>query len=90
MFCLHAFGFLVGYAAGKGVLNDEIAARTVAIEVGMQNSGLGVVLARGNFANPAVAIPSAIATVFHSLIGSLAAAWWRPFGAEICRTAIAT
>ena len=77
VFCLHAFGFLVGYAAGKGVLNDEIAARTVAIEVGMQNSGLGVVLARGNFANPAVAIPSAIATVFHSLIGSLAAAWWR-------------
>ena len=77
VFCLHSFGFLVGYAAGKGVLGHEIAARTVAIEVGMQNSGLGVVLARGNFANPAVAIPSAISTVFHSLIGSLAAAWWR-------------
>ena len=77
VFCLHAFGFLVGYAAGKGLLDHEIAARTVAIEVGMQNSGLGVVLARGNFANPAVAVPSAISTVFHSLIGSLVAAWWR-------------
>ena len=77
VFGLHAFGFLFGYLAGKMVLGRETAARTVAIEVGMQNSGLGVVLARGNFANPLVAIPSAIATVAHSLIGSLVAAWWR-------------
>ncbi len=76
VFGLHAFGFLFGYLAGKAMLGRETAARTVAIEVGMQNSGLGVVLARGNFANPLVAIPSAISTVFHSLIGSLAAAWW--------------
>ena len=77
VFCLHFFGFLVGYAAGKGLLGREIAARTVSIEVGMQNSGLGVVLARQNFASPLVAIPSAISSVFHSLIGSLVAAWWR-------------
>ncbi|HJN45041.1 MAG: bile acid:sodium symporter family protein [Vicinamibacterales bacterium] len=77
VFGLHAFGFLFGYLAGKAVLGRETAARTVAIEVGMQNSGLGVVLARGNFANPLVAIPSAISTVAHSLIGSLVAAWWR-------------
>lgn len=76
VFGLHLFGFLFGYLAGKAVLGQENAARTVAIEVGMQNSGLGVVLARGNFANPLVAIPSAISTVAHSLIGSLAAAWW--------------
>ena len=77
VFSLHFFGFLVGYVAGKGLLGREIAARTVSIEVGMQNSGLGVVLARQNFANPLVAIPSAISSVFHSLIGSLVAAWWR-------------
>lgn len=77
VFGLHACGFLFGYLAGRAVLGRETAARTVAIEVGMQNSGLGVVLARGNFANPLVAIPSAIATVAHSLIGSLVAAWWR-------------
>ena len=76
VFGLHAFGFLFGYLAGKAILGRETAARTVAIEVGMQNSGLGVVLARGNFTNPLVAIPSAISTVFHSLIGSLAAGWW--------------
>ena len=76
VFGLHLLGFLFGYLAGKATLGHETAARTVAIEVGMQNSGLGVVLARGNFANPLVAIPSAISTVAHSLIGSLAAAWW--------------
>jgi len=43
----------------------------------MQNSGLGVVLARQNFADPVTAIPSAISSVFHSLIASLLAAHWR-------------
>jgi BASS family bile acid:Na+ symporter len=77
VFSLHFFGFLFGYLAGKGFLGREIAARTVSIEVGMQNSGLGVVLARQNFASPLVAIPSAISSLLHSLIGSLVAAWWR-------------
>ena len=74
---LHTLGFLVGYAAGKSVLKHEVAARTVSIEVGMQNTGLGVVLAQQNFADPLVAIPSAIASVFHSVVGSLVAARWR-------------
>ena len=77
MVCLHAGGFVLGYAAGRLWLGREQASRTVAIEVGMQNSGLGVVLAQQNFANPLVAIPSAISTVFHSLVGSAAAAFWR-------------
>ena len=36
----------------------------------MQNSGLGVVLAQQNFTSPLVALPCAISSVFHSLIGS--------------------
>ena len=75
--CLHAGGFVLGYAAGKIWLSNEQAARTVAIEVGMQNSGLGVVLAQQNFTNPLTAIPSAISAVLHSLVGSVAAALWR-------------
>ena len=77
VFTLHIGGFVLGYAAGRLILGQERAARTVSIEVGMQNSGLGVVLARQNFASPLVAIPCAISAVFHSLIGSLAAAVWR-------------
>ena len=37
----------------------------------MQNSGLGVVLARENFSSPLVAIPSALSSLIHSLLGSL-------------------
>jgi len=77
VFSLHTLGFLLGYVFSRLILKKEVPARTVAIEVGMQNSGLGVVLARNNFVNPLVAIPSAISSVFHSLIGSVLAAFWR-------------
>lgn len=75
--CLHAGGFLLGFVATRLLLRDETVARTVSIEVGMQNSGLGVVLARQNFASPLTALPSAISAVCHSLVGSLVAAFWR-------------
>lgn len=77
IFSLHSLGFLLGYGIGKFVTRNDIAARTISIEVGMQNSGLGVVLARQNFPNPLTAIPSAISSVFHSVIASALAAWWR-------------
>jgi BASS family bile acid:Na+ symporter len=74
---LHAGGFLLGYAAARLGGADLRSARTISIEVGMQNSGLGVVLARQNFADPLVAIPCAISSLFHSLIASALAAVWR-------------
>lgn len=74
---LHAGGFLIGYALARVAGADLVTARTISIEVGMQNSGLGVVLARQNFADPLVAIPSAISSLFHSLIASGLAARWR-------------
>jgi BASS family bile acid:Na+ symporter len=77
VFSLHTLGFIFGYVFSKLLSKDEIASRTISIEVGMQNSGLGVVLARANFANPLVATPSAISSLFHSLIASLLAAIWR-------------
>ena len=75
--CLHAGGFVLGYGVARAWIGREQAARTAAIEVGMQNSGLGVVLAQQNFANPLVAIPSAMSAVMHSVVGSFAAAIWR-------------
>ena len=36
----------------------------------MQNSGLGVVLSRENFTSPLVAIPAALSSLVHSLLGS--------------------
>jgi BASS family bile acid:Na+ symporter len=77
VFALHTGGFLLGYILSRAIRADVITSRTVSIEVGMQNSGLGVVLARQNFADPLVAIPSAISSLFHSLIASVLAAIWR-------------
>lgn len=77
VFGLHAGGFLLGYLAARVLRFDLTAARTVSIEVGMQNSGLGVVLARKHFADPLTAVPCAISSVFHSVIGSMLAGWWR-------------
>jgi bile acid:Na+ symporter, BASS family len=77
VFTLHAGGFVLGYAASRLLRAEIEAARTISIEVGMQNSGLGVVLATQNFANPLVAIPSAISSLFHSLIASALAGLWR-------------
>ena len=77
VFLLHTTGFVFGYAIGRLFIRDIPSARTISIEVGMQNSGLGVVLARQNFMDPLVAIPSAISSLFHSLIASVLAGVWR-------------
>lgn len=77
VFGLHAGGFLLGYIVSRVLRFDIPVARTVSIEVGMQNSGLGVVLARKHFADPLTAVPCAISSVFHSVIGSILAGWWR-------------
>lgn len=73
---VHALGFLLGYVCSGWIAGDEGVARTTSIEVGMQNSGLGAVLAQGHFANPLTAIPSALSAITHCIIGSALAAWW--------------
>jgi BASS family bile acid:Na+ symporter len=75
---LHGGGFALGYALSRVLRFDRRTARTVSLETGMQNSGLGAVLAKTRFAaDPLTAVPSALSSVCHSLLGSLLAAWWR-------------
>jgi len=75
---LHIGGFGLGYLMARIFKLPELSCRTVSIEVGMQNSGLGAVLARSTFPQMALApVPSAISASFHSIIGSILAAWWR-------------
>ena len=75
---LHAVGFGLGYIAARLAGHPAVAARTISIEVGMQNSGLGVVLAKRHFpAEPLTAVPCAISAVTHSVLGSILAALWR-------------
>lgn len=82
VFLLHSGGFLIGYFFARLIGYDRIISRTLSIEVGMQNSGLGVVLAKQHFADPITgialaAVPCAISSVFHSVIGSALAGYWR-------------
>jgi bile acid:Na+ symporter, BASS family len=80
VFLLHSGGFALGWVFAWAFGYEETVRRTVAIEVGMQNSGLGVVLAKSNFPTmPDAATPCALSAVFHSVIGSLLAGIWRLF-----------
>lgn len=75
---LHAGGFGLGHLLARLLGYGEWIRRTISIEVGMQNSGLGVVLAQRNFPQlPATATPCAISATFHSVIGSFLAGVWR-------------
>ncbi|KAK6229228.1 hypothetical protein SCA6_018179 [Theobroma cacao] len=74
---LHASGFFFGYILSR-VLGLEVASsRTISIEVGMQNSVLGLVLASQHFQNPLTAVPCAVSSVCHSIFGSILAGIWR-------------
>ena len=88
-FLLHACGFALGYGLARLLRLGVVEARTISIEVGMQNSGLGSGLAKtpafaAQFASLTQAalapVPAAISAVWHVLIGSVLAGWWRRRG----------
>jgi len=70
---------LIGLASGYTISRlfgfEEKECRTIAIEVGMQNSGLAVALALKYF-TAAAALPGAIFSIWHNLSGSILASYW--------------
>ena len=72
----NATGLAAGYGLGRLAGYDARLCRTLAIEVGMQNSGLAVALATQYFP-PLAALPGALFSFWHNLSGALIAAWWR-------------
>lgn len=68
-------GMSSGYYLAKWLGYDSYIARTVAIEVGMQNSGLSVALAL-KFFSPAAALPGALFSLWHNISGMLFALFW--------------
>lgn len=68
-------GLLFGYIGAKIFGFSEKIARTIAIEVGMQNSGLSVALALKYFSGLS-ALPGAIFSIWHNISGSLLAGYW--------------
>jgi bile acid:Na+ symporter, BASS family len=71
----NGIGLAAGYWLGWLATGDRRTARTLAIEVGMQNSGLAVALAVQHF-SAAAAMPAALFSIWHNLSGSVLAAWW--------------
>lgn len=71
----NGFGYIFGYFISKALRFSEKNSRTIAIEVGMQNSGLGLALAN-QFFNTAVALPSALFSIWHNLSGVFVAKKW--------------
>lgn len=72
----NGLGYLLGYWAGRLTGQSVRASRTIAIEVGMQNSGLAAGLAAKYF-NPTAALPGAIFSIWHNLSGALLAMYFR-------------
>ncbi len=70
------FGLAAGYWLPRWLGQDASTCRTLAIEVGMQNSGLGVALAMKHFSATA-ALPGAVFSIWHNLSGATLAAYWR-------------
>lgn len=71
-------GMVSGWGVGWLFRLDDAKRRTLAIEVGMQNSGLAVSLASQHFASqPLAAVPGALFSVWHNISGSLFAAFVR-------------
>lgn len=65
-------GLVLGYVLGMIFKMPLAKRKTLSIEVGMQNSGLGVALAIAHF-NPVAAVPSAIFSVWHNISGPILA-----------------
>lgn len=72
----NVLGYLLGYFTGKATRQGESASRTMAVEVGMQNSGMAAALAATHMSALA-ALPAAVFSVWHNLSGAVLAMIFR-------------
>lgn len=72
----NAIGLTLGYLGAAAAGCDARDRRTIALEVGMQNSGLATALAV-QFFPAAAALPAALFSVWHNVSGLVLAGRWR-------------
>jgi BASS family bile acid:Na+ symporter len=78
VFLLNAFALLTGYFTARLAGLPEADRRAVALEVGIQNSGFGLVLVFNFFEGlGGMAIVAAWWGIWHLLVGTSLATWWR-------------
>ncbi len=73
----NAIGYSVGYFGARMIGLSEAECRTISIEVGMQNGGMGSALATKVLHSQQAAIAPAIFGAWMSVSGSLLASFWR-------------
>jgi BASS family bile acid:Na+ symporter len=74
--CHNATGFLLGYFAARAARLDARDARTVSIEVGIQNGGMATALALGSLHSPAAALAAAVFGPWSALAAAMLAVVW--------------
>lgn len=80
----NGLGYLLGFGASRLFKLPYADSKAIAIEVGMQNSGLGVALAAVHFAaSPITAVPSAIFSLWHNISGPALATYWASKASQI-------
>lgn len=75
IFWHNILGLASGYYLARSLGQEEKICRTIAIEVGMQNSGLAVALAQ-NYFTALAALPGALFSIWHNITGSILAGYW--------------
>jgi bile acid:Na+ symporter, BASS family len=84
VFLLNAFALLTGYYTARAARLPEADRRAVALEVGIQNSGFGLVLVFNFFDGlGGMAIVAAWWGIWHLLVGMSLATWWRRHPPEV-------
>lgn len=73
----NGLGFMIGFWAARWFKLPYADSKAISVEVGMQNSGLGVALAAVHFAaSPVTAVPSALFSLWHNISGPALATYW--------------
>src|SRR5690606_30680410 len=77
----NGLGLLLGYWLAKLCGRRVPERKTLSIEVGMQNAGLGAALATAHF-SPLAAVPSAMFSVWHNITGPLITTLYQRFKSD--------
>lgn len=70
-------GYLLGYWGARALRLNVVDARTVAVEVGLQNGGMASGLAMNTLQSAKAALAAAIFGPWQNVSGSILASWWR-------------
>lgn len=72
----NATGYLLGYWGARAFRLSEVEARTISIEVGLQNAGMASGLAISVLKSPMAALPPAVFGPWMNMTGAILASWW--------------